>query len=259
MNLIDTHCHLDFPDFDRDRKDVIKNARDAGVVRIINISSSLDGCKKTLELTKKFDFIYGSIGIHPHDAKTVDDNLLVSIKDMAKEKKIVAIGEVGLDYYRNLSPKDDQKNTFLRFIALSKELDLPLVIHTRESTKDVLGILKDNFNQDARGVVHCFSADLEALKSLLDMGFHVSFTCNLTFKNASKLKDLAKYVPLEKLLLETDAPFLAPQNFRGKRNEPAYLVHLVEILSQIKGVGKEEIAEVTTRNANRLFKLGFKG
>ncbi len=255
MNLVDTHCHLDFPDFDRDRADVINRARESGIVRMINISSSLEGCRKTLELIKKFDFIYGAIGVHPHDASSVTDEILLSLKEMAGQKKVAAIGEVGLDYYRNLSPREKQKEVFLKFISFSGELELPLVIHSRDSLDEVLAILKSVPHSNLRGVVHCFSGDSRTLGEVLEMGLFVSFTCNLTFKNAGNLREIARNVPLERLLLETDAPFLAPQAFRGKRNEPAYIVHLAETLAQIKGVAKEKIAEITTRNANELFRL----
>ena len=257
MNLIDTHCHLDFPDFDKDREAVIDRAKKAGIVRIVNVASSLEGCRKTSELAKKFDFIYGTVGIHPHYADSVDDKLISSLYEMAQHKKTVAIGEVGLDYYRNISSRENQKAAFLKFINLSKELDLPLIVHSRDALGDVLDILKAQLKSKGRGVVHCFFGRGEDINKILNLGFYISFTCNLTFKNAGTLREIAKLIPMEQLLLETDAPFLAPQFFRGKRNEPSYITHLLEALSQIKDLPKEKIAEVTTRNANKLFKLGL--
>jgi len=257
MDLIDTHCHLDFPDFDKDREAVIGKAKGAGIVKVVNVASSLEGCRKTLELAKEFDFISGTAGVHPHYADSVDDKLVRSLFEMAQHKKTVAIGEVGLDYYRNISSRENQKAAFLKFINLSKELDLPLIVHSRDALGDVLDILKAQLKGKGRGVVHCFSGSAEDINKILNLGFYISFTCNLTFKNAGALREIAKLVPLEQLLLETDAPFLAPQVFRGKRNEPSYITHLLEALSQIKGLPKEKIAETTTHNADKLFKLGI--
>ncbi|PIU42120.1 MAG: hydrolase TatD [Candidatus Omnitrophica bacterium CG07_land_8_20_14_0_80_42_15] len=257
MNLIDTHCHLDFPDFDKDRLSVINRAKDAGIVRILNVSCSMKSCKKTSELTRGSDSIYGSIGIHPHDAASADDAAISSLKEMAKDKKIVAIGEVGLDYYRNLSPKEKQVEVFLKFISISKELNLPLIIHSRNAMAETLDIIKREFKGNCKGVFHCFSGDEKSLDEILGLGFYVSFTCNITFKNAERLREIVKIAPMDKVLLETDAPFLAPQHLRGKRNEPAYLAYLLDAVSEIKGLSKEEIADTTTRNANRLFKLGI--
>ncbi|NQT06159.1 MAG: YchF/TatD family DNA exonuclease [Candidatus Omnitrophica bacterium] len=256
MILIDTHCHLDFPDFDQERDAVIERAKDSGVAYIINIGSSVEGSKSSVGLAKKNPIIYATVGVHPHYAKDCKGKVPGELKVLAGEKKVVAIGEVGLDYYRNLSPKDLQKRLFIDFIRLAKENNLPLVIHTREAHADTLKILKDEFaNEPIKGVMHCFSADEEYLKECLEMGLHISFTCNITFKNAKRLRALASKVPIERLLLETDAPFLAPQNFRGKRNEPSYLTYLVEELSRIYALSAEDIARITTHNAKRLFGL----
>lgn len=257
MNLIDTHCHLDFSDFDKDRESVIKDSKDSGIVRIMNVSSSIKSCDKTLELVDSHDFIYGSIGIHPHDASYVTEAVIGALKNMAKNRKIRAIGEVGLDYYRDLSPRDKQKDVFLRFIELSKELALPLIIHARNSLSETLEIIKDNAGMSHSGVFHCFSGDKDSIPKILDLGFYISFTCSLTFKNAHASRELAKCVPLERLLLETDAPFMAPQALRGKRNVPANLVYLLEVLSEIKKISKEELANKTNENADRLFKLNL--
>jgi len=253
MNLIDTHCHLDFPEFDRDRQDVVERALSQGVIRMLNVSSGFESLEKTLELTRTYSFIYGTVGIHPHYADSVDENKISYLAEMAKSKKVLAIGEVGLDYYRNKSSLDNQKNVFLKFVNLAKNLKLPLVIHSRNAMGDVLAILKEHYTSGRGGVFHCFSGTEADLNEVLGLGFYVSFTCNLTFKNASRLRDIAKRVPTDRLLLETDAPFLAPQKYRGKRNEPAYLVELIEALSEIKGIPKDEIAEITTRNADELF------
>jgi len=253
--LIDTHCHLDFPEFNQDRRDVIERARKAGVGYIINIGSSLEGTRKSVELAKEHSIIYSSLGIHPHYAKDVGGKVPDELKALTKNKKVVAIGETGLDYYRNLSPKELQKTLFMDFIALAKETCLPIIIHTREAHQDVLDILKKEFKGGLKGVVHCFSANEAYLKEYLKMGLYISFTCNLTFKNAKGLRFLAKKVPIERLLLETDAPFMAPQAFRGRRNEPSYLTHLVKELTGIYGLSEGDIARITTHNARVLFGL----
>lgn len=267
MRLVDTHCHLDFADFDSDREDVIKRASDAGVEFIVNIGSSLEGTRKSIKLADKYDSIYASIGIHPHDAKELTDDALAELKKLAKHKKVVAVGEVGLDYFRDLSPRQIQKETFRKFIRLAKETNHPLIIHCREAKEDLssvasakedlLKILKEEMTPPIGGVVHCFPSDEEFLKSVLDLGLYVSFTCNITFKNASKLRQLVtEFMPLDKLLLETDAPFLAPEGFRGKRNEPSYITYLVTELARLKGVSQEDIARITSWNSMRLFGVG---
>ena len=257
MNLIDTHCHLDFPEFDKDRRDAIDRAASGGIVRIINVSSSLEGCRKTLALTEKYELIYGTVGIHPHYADSAGEDSLGSLKKLAANKKIVAIGETGLDYYRNISSRENQERLFLRSIALANDLDLPLVVHSRNATKDVSRILRQHVKTGRRGVFHCFSGTAREMDEILDMGFYISFTCNLTFKNGGPLRELAGRLPVDRLLIETDAPFLAPQQFRGRRNEPAYISYLLEAISDIKGLSRESIAEVTTGNANKFFKLGI--
>lgn len=258
--LIDTHCHLDFKDFDSDRDAVLSRAAAAGVGIIIDVGSSLEGSKRAVKLAKKCDFVYASVGIHPHDVQKITDGTIDELKDLASGiKKIVAIGEVGLDYYRDLSPRDLQKEAFRKFIRLSRELGLPLILHDRDAHRDMLNILKEEFGAGKiNGVMHCFSGDAVFLMECITLGLHISFTCNITFKNASGLREIAKEAPIEKVLLETDAPFLAPQAHRGKRNEPAYLVFLVEELSRIYGLSKEDIARITTHNANELFSLGIK-
>lgn len=256
--LIDTHCHLDFKDFEGDRDEVIDRAKAAGVGALINIGSSIKGSRRSVELARKYDIVYATLGVHPHEASSVTDKVIEDFKALARDKRIVGIGEVGLDYYRKVSPENEQVSAFKKFIRLAKDLSLPLVIHSRQAGREVLDILKKENRLEVNGVMHCFSGDKEFLKECLDMGLHVSFTCNLTFKNAKSLKEVAKAMPVERLLLETDAPFLAPQEFRGKRNEPAYLKYLVEEWSQILGLSKSDIERITTHNANRLFKLNIK-
>lgn len=212
-----------------------------------------------MELAGEFPIIYASVGIHPHYAKATDGKIPDEMKEaFLKKNRVVAIGEVGLDYYRNLSPKELQKSLFIDFINLARKRDLPIIIHAREADEDTCKILERHSKGSIRGVMHCFSQDEEYLKRYLDLGLCISFTCNLTFKNARDLRNVARKVPIERLLLETDAPFMAPQEFRGKRNEPAYLSYLVKELASIHGLSMDDIARTTTHNAKTLFGLPVK-
>ncbi|MBM3254593.1 MAG: YchF/TatD family DNA exonuclease [Candidatus Omnitrophica bacterium] len=252
--LIDTHCHLDFEEFDLDREEVIKRARDSGVKYIINIGSSKEGSTRSLKLAEDYENIFATVGVHPHYASTVNEELIDFLKQKISEsKKVVAIGEVGLDYFKNESPREEQIRTFQRFIGLSEELNLPLVIHSREAQSDTLSILKEV--KSKKVVLHCFSQDEEYLKKYLDIGFFISFTCNLTYKNAHTLRSLLKQVPPERLMLETDAPFLPPGNFRGKRNEPAYIKYLCQTVSDIYKLSFEDVARITSLNAINFFDI----
>lgn len=251
--LIDTHCHLDFPEFDPDRDEVISRAREQGIDRIINIGSSLKGSKDSLALAKKYDFIYATIGIHPHDADSFRESEEKALHQLAQDKKVVAIGEIGLDYFKNYSKHENQRPMFTSLVKLAKALDLPLVIHSREAQADTLKILREAM--PLRAVVHCFSGDEVFLRDCLDLGFLISFTCNITYKKAQNLRNLAEIIPLERLLLETDAPFLPPEGLRGRRNEPAYVRVLADEIARIKRISTEELAKATTDNAIKFFKL----
>ncbi len=249
--LTDTHCHLDFPDFDHDREQVIQRARQEGVVCIINIGSSLRGSREGIGLSRQYDFIYCSVGIHPHEADRIDKRVLEEIWQLSKENKVVAIGEIGLDYYKRFSSPENQRRLFMNLLDLARQRSLPVIIHCRQAQEEVINILKDT--QLPGGVMHCFSGDEEFLKQVLDLGLYISFTCNLTYKKSDRLREIARLVPLERLLLETDAPFLAPEGLRGKRNEPAYVRHLAEMLASIKGIDIQELTRITATNAGRLF------
>lgn len=253
--IIDTHCHLDFEQFNSDRGAVMERASRAGVSYFINIGSSLEGSRKSVELASRHDNIFATVGIHPHHADGVTEEVFAEIEKLAGNKKVVAIGEVGLDYFKSPSGRDKQKELFVRFIELAGRQELPLVIHNRDGASDTLGILKKTHSSTVRGVMHCFSGDRGLLDEVLGMGLSVSFTCNLTFKNAKRLRGVAEHVPPERLLLETDAPFLAPQAYRGKRNEPAYITELRDTLSQLLGLPNDEIERITTANAKKLFNL----
>lgn len=256
--IVDTHCHLDFPEFNDDLGAVISRAEEAGIKRIINVASSVSGCARGKELAAQYENIYYSVGIHPHHAEEVKAEELEALKKITvNDKKLAAIGEVGYDFYRNLSPKKAQEELFAFFCALKNDTGLPLIIHSREALKDTLIALRSNIKPPINGVMHCFSGGEEDLKKVLDMGFYVSFTCNVTFKNAAMLREIVKFVPLDRLLLETDAPFLAPQPHRGKRNEPSYIIYLIQAISEILDISKTQIEDITTKNAKDLFGLGL--
>lgn len=251
--LIDTHCHLDFSEFDPDRNEVIRRAKKEGVDYIINIGSSISGSEKSLGLAKAYECIYATIGVHPHEADGFDENARFALEAMAKKEKVVAVGETGLDYFKNYSQAEKQRELFLYLLKLAKRLNLPVVVHCRQAAADTLKILKEAM--PIRAVLHCFSGEDSFLKSCLDLGFFISFTCNITYKKAEDLRQMAKTVPLERLFLETDAPFLSPEGFRGSRNEPLQVALLAEYIAGIKGTTKEEISEITSRNARDFFKL----
>ena len=249
--LVDTHCHLDFPEFDTDRDAVLQRAKDAGIGYIVNIGSSLQGSKKSLELAQQYGCIFAAAGIHPHEADSFDDHTLQEIKELLKQPKVVAVGEIGLDYFKNYSRQENQKTVFKSLINLAQEFNLPLVIHTRQAQDDTLKLLKKA--GAAKAVVHCFSGDEVFLKECLSLGFFISFTCNITYKKCDRLRDIVEIAPLERLLLETDAPFLPPEGMRGKRNEPAAVLKLAEEIAGIKQISPEEVARITTQNAKTFF------
>ena len=251
--FIDTHCHLDFPEFDNDRGEVIARAKNKGIDYIINIGSSLKGSKSSIELAKEYDFIYATVGIHPHEADKFNPEAQNALKELASDDKVVAIGEIGLDYYKNYSKAENQRRMFKSLVKLAKELELPLVIHNRQAQADTLAILKEAMPLEA--VVHCFSGDEDFLTACLDLGFFISFTCNITYKKADALRSLVKTCPLERIFLETDAPFLPPEELRGKRNEPIYVKSLAEEIARIKETTTEEVAMITTLNAKKFFDI----
>ncbi len=254
--LVDTHAHLDFPDFDFDRKEIIQKAAEAGVKYIINVSSDLRGCLASLELTKDYKNIFASIGIHPHSAAEIGEEDFQRIPGLLKNEKVVAVGEVGLDYYRNLSPPDRQKELFSRFIGLSLETRLPLIIHSRDAEIDTIDILKSRATGAAiKGVIHCFSGSRDFCQKCLDLGLSISFTCNITYKKSEGLRELVKFVPSDRLLLETDCPYLSPEGQRGRRNQPSNVRPLAQFIADLRGRSLEEIARNTTDNAIKLFNL----
>jgi TatD DNase family protein len=251
--LIDTHAHLDFSQYDRDREEVIKRAFDSGLEAIINISVDLVSCQKSIELARRYDDIHATVGVHPHDAEKFDDNTYESLRKSAGEKKVVGIGETGLDFYRDYSPKEAQIRAFEAQIALAKELGLPLVVHIRKAHREGLEILEKRQDGSLRGVLHCFSGTLDDAKRGLVLGFYLAFGGSLTFPN-SRVQEIIKHIPYDRILSETDCPYITPVPHRGKRNEPSYVRQVVEKMAELLMPSSfREMDELTTSNAKQLF------
>jgi TatD DNase family protein len=253
--LIDTHCHLDMEPLAGDVDAVLKRAADANVVNIINIGSDRDGNVKGLEISRKYPNVFSSVGIHPHDAKTLDDALLCEIREWIKWPKVVAVGEIGLDYHYMHSPKEAQIEAFKKQLAVARDSGLPVIIHSREAQDDTMKILREEA-AGMEGVLHCYSGDIKNAEEAMKLGFYISIAGTVTFKKADMLRTVAKYIPDERLLIETDAPFLSPEPKRGKRNEPAFIKYTAEAIAKIRGVTLEDLARITTLNAKTLFKIG---
>lgn len=247
---IDTHAHLTFPEFKEDLPEVIKRAKESGLEAIINVALNDEAIKQSLEIAAAYPgYIYNAAGLHPHEASLWRESDYQKFKELAVKHKFVAIGEIGLDYHYKLSPVDEQKHVFRKFLQLAQELDLPAIIHSREAAQDTIDILQEENKGKLKGVLHCFAGEMELGKAALEMGLYISYTGNITFPKAENLRATVKQIPLERLLIETDCPFLAPQAFRGKRNEPAYVVKVAEKIAEIKGLTVEEVARETTKNA----------
>ena len=252
--LFDSHAHLQWSVFDRDREEVISRAREVDVKYTVNIGYDLEGSKKGVELADEYEGLYASVGIHPHNACNFNEKVLGTLRVLAENSKVVAIGEIGLDYYRNLSSKGDQQKAFEAQLILAQELKLPVVIHDREAHAEVLGTLS-KFKRVKTGVMHCFSGSTDMAEQCIKMGYYISFAGSVTFPNAYELSETAKTIPSERVLIESDCPWLAPQTVRGKRNEPAFLSFTADKMAHIRSVSLDELAEFTTRNAKQLFNL----
>jgi len=260
VRLIDSHAHLDSSQFDDDRKTVILRAQEAGLVAILNVGTDLASSRAAVALAEKYDFIYAAVGIHPHDAETVTPAVLDQLRALAHHPKVVAVGEIGLDYYRDLSPRPVQRRAFADQLALAAELHLPVVIHSREAHDDVLAALREWVGfppgggiEGGLGVLHSYSAGRERLEEVLNLGFSIGISGPVTFPKANHLRAVAAAVPLERLLVETDCPYLTPVPHRGKRNEPAYVRYVVEAIARVREVPAEAAAQATADNARRLF------
>jgi TatD DNase family protein len=253
--FFDTHCHLEMDEYDNDRDEVIRRAEGAGIKYIINAGSDIESNAKALKLSERYDLLYPSVGIHPHDAKTLNDATYRELEGLAENPKVVAIGEIGLDYHYMNSPQDVQIEAFKRQIGLARQCNLPIIVHSRKARDDTLNILKHEA-KGLGGVLHCFSGDAGMAKEAMNMGFYISIAGPVTFKNANRLREITSIIPDEYLLIETDAPYLSPVPMRGKRNEPSFLRYTAEVIAEIRGVTLSDIVRITTLNAKRLFKIG---
>lgn len=260
MRLVDTHCHLDLPDFENDLDDVIERAGNSGVERIIVPGIDIPGSRKAVEIAAKYPGVFAAVGIHPHGAEKVSADDMEQLRAMVTGgERIVAVGEIGLDNYRKYSDFQKQKDLFSECIELAREMDMPVIVHCRQAEKDVLEILKSRKSEFLKGVVHCFSGGADFLKEILELGFFVSFAGSITYPGAAEQRKVACMVPPDKLLLETDSPYMSPQPKRGRRNEPAFIQYLALAYSDMFGISGDEIAENTSRNADALFRLALTG
>ena len=253
--VIDTHAHLEMSQYDEDRGEVIKRAHDAGIGAIVTVGIDIESCRKAVALANEFAFIYAVLGIHPHNAQEVDASTYPVLKDLLQHDKVRALGEIGLDFFRNISPQNVQRKRFRELIALAREVKLPVVVHDRDAHDETLSILKEEKAFEVGGVLHCFSGDYGMAAQCFDMGFYISIPGTVTFRNAHALQEVVRRSPLERMLIETDAPFLTPVPFRGKRNEPSYVRFVADTIAQLKGIDANEVALVSTRNAQSLFHI----
>ncbi|MEK4094447.1 TatD DNase family protein [Bacillus sp. RC55] len=251
--LFDTHSHLNAEQFEEDLQEVIARMKEAGVTYTVVVGFDEVTIKKAIELAEAYDFIYAAVGWHPVDAIDMKEEHLAWLEELAAHPKVVAIGEMGLDYHWDKSPKEIQKEVFRKQIALAKKVKLPIIIHNRDATQDIVDILEEENAAEVGGIMHCFSGSAEVAQRCVDMNFLISLGGPVTFKNAKKPKEVAMEIPLEKLLIETDCPYLTPHPFRGKRNEPSYVKLVAEEIANLKGISYDEVAQVTTKNAKSLF------
>lgn len=250
----DTHAHLDDPRYAEDFQEVIKRIQSAGISRVTNVGYDLASSERSVKLAQDYDFIYAAVGVHPHDAEGATDETWASLRLLAKQPKVLAWGEIGLDYYRDLSPRSIQKEVFIQQIQLANEVGLPIVIHNRDAHQDVLEIVK-TYPPEYGGVFHCFSGSWEMAKILLNLGFYLSFAGPVTYKNARHTVEVAGKMPVDRILVETDSPYLTPEPRRGKRNEPTYVREVITKIAELRNLSFEDIASQTRRNAEIIFRI----
>ena len=253
--LFDTHVHLNARQFAEDRDEVIKRAEEAGVSKMVVVGFDEETIPLAMELAETYDHIYAAVGWHPVSAINYEDKHLDWIKSLSDHPKVVAIGEMGLDYHWDTSPKAKQEEVFRKQIRLAKELDMPIIIHNRKATDDVIRILQEEEASEVGGIMHCYSATVAEVEACLEMNFYISLAGPVTFKNAQEPKEIAKIIPLDRLLIETDAPYLAPHPYRGKRNEPAYVKLVAEEIATLREMTYEEVCEITMKNACDVYRI----
>ena len=253
--IFDTHAHYDDEAFDEDREELLAELPGQGIARVVNVGASLASCKKTLELMNRYDYIYGAIGVHPSETGELNEENFKQIQEWCSHEKCLAVGEIGLDYYWDEPEREIQKKWFVRQLDLAREVKLPVVIHSREAAKDTADIMTAEHAEEIGGVVHCYSYTRETAKIFLDMGFYFGIGGVLTFKNAKKLKEAVEYIPMDRIVLETDCPYLAPEPNRGKRNSSLNIPYVVTVMSQLKGISEEEVRKAAWENAIKLYRM----
>ena len=257
--IIDTHAHIDGADYDEDREEVIERARESGVQYMVNIGCDVESSYRSMELAEQYDFIYATAGIHPHDVKSITEDTYVHLRQLLLHPKVIALGEIGLDFFKNYSPHDVQRTHFRNQIQLAHDMGKPIIVHSRDANEDIIAILSEFYPKDSTarpGIFHCFSGDQELADKALEMGFYISFSGSVTFKKAGALREVAKTIPADRLLTETDCPYLTPTPHRGKRNEPAYVNFTAEKLAEIRGLKIDDVQRTMALNFFELFGIG---
>lgn len=252
--IFDTHAHYDDEQFEQDREELLASMRDQNVGTIVNVSATLESCRRSIALAEKYAYIYAAVGIHPDEVGALNEETFADMRTLFGHKKVVAVGEIGLDYYWDNEPHEIQKEWFVRQLELARELDLPVLIHSREAASDTLYVMREYAN-GLTGVIHCFSYSKEIAEEYVKMGFYIGIGGVVTFKNAKKLKEVAAAVPIERILLETDCPYMAPEPYRGKRNQSGYLSYVAEQIGAVKGMSAKEVIEQTEKNARIMYRL----
>lgn len=255
--IFDTHAHYDDEAFDQDREELLKQLPEKGIARVVNVGAGLASCKRTAGLMADYDYIYGAMGVHPEETAGLQEGDMDWLGQQCRLDKCVAVGEIGLDYYWDSPDRETQKRWFARQLELAREVKLPVIIHSRDAAKDTLDILKDWDAHKTKGVIHCFSYTWELAKEYLSMGYYFGIGGVLTFKNAKKLVEAVEHIPMEKILLETDCPYLAPEPFRGKRNRSDYIYYVADKLAELKNISREEVLRITGDNARDFYGIGI--
>ena len=252
--IFETHAHYDDEQFDEDREQLLAGLQEAGIETVVNVGATLEGCLSTIRLAEQYPFIYAAVGVHPDEVGTLDEEKFSWLKEKLSHEKVVAVGEIGLDYYWDQESHEVQKKWFLRQLEAAREAGLPVIIHSREAAADTLEMMKE-YGQDLKGIIHCYSYSVEHAREYVKMGYLLGIGGVVTFKNARKLKEVVEEIPLEALVLETDCPYLAPEPFRGKRNQSAYIQYVAEKIAEIKEISYEEVVAQTEKNARAMYGL----
>ena len=253
--IFDSHAHYNSSKFDEDRDGVLKSLKEGNVAYVMNVADSMESLKNVLEIAEKYPFVFASVGVHPEETGELTDKDMDILLEYTKHPKVKAIGEIGLDYYWDSVERDVQKKWFARQIDVAKQSKLPIIVHDRDAHGDTIDILKSDNARDVGGIVHCFSGSREMARDVLNLGMHIGIGGTVTFKNGRKIKEVAEYVPIESIVLETDAPYLAPEPFRGKRNSSDLIKYVIDEIAKIKGISAKDVEEITFQNAKRVYKI----